>query len=80
MSHRSRMDGTGALQHVNPGVLWIRAAVIYFMPGIGLDIYMGDAHFKLLGDASLALVGMIYQQFLGQARIGWQLSVNHATL
>ena len=54
--------------------------MIYFMPGIGLGIYMCDAHFNLLGEAWLALVGMIYQQFLGQARIGLQLSVNHATL
>lgn len=57
----------------SPGVLWIKAAVIYFMLGIGLGIYMGasgdhllvpvHAHFNLLGWASLALVGLIYHQF-----------------
>jgi hypothetical protein len=57
----------------SPGVLWIKAAVIYFMMGIGLGIYMGasgdhllvpvHAHFNLLGWASLALVGLIYHQF-----------------
>ena len=57
----------------SPGVLWIKAAVIYFMMGVGLGIYMGasgdhvlvpvHAHFNLLGWASLAVVGLIYQQF-----------------
>jgi hypothetical protein len=57
----------------SPGVLWIKAAVIYFMMGIGLGIYMGasgdhllvpvHAHVNLLGWASLALVGLIYHQF-----------------
>jgi hypothetical protein len=57
----------------SPGVLWIKAAVIYFMMGVGLGTYMGasgdhvlvpvHAHFNLLGWASLAVVGLIYQQF-----------------
>ena len=57
----------------SPGVLWIKAAVIYFILGIGLGIYMGasgdhllvpvHAHFNLLGWASLALMGLIYHQF-----------------
>ena len=25
----------------SPGVLWIKAAVIYFIMGVGLGIYMG---------------------------------------
>ena len=57
----------------SPGVLWIKAAVVYFIMGVGLGIYMGasgnhilvpvHAHFNLLGWASLALVGLIYHQF-----------------
>ena len=55
------------------GVLWIKAAVVYLIMGVGLGIYMGasgdhlfvpvHAHFNLLGWASLALVGLIYHQF-----------------
>jgi hypothetical protein len=50
----------------SPGVLWIKAAVVYLVMGVGLGIYMGasgdhvmvpvHAHFNLLGWASLALV------------------------
>jgi hypothetical protein len=57
----------------SPGVLWIKAAVVYFIMVVGLGIYMGasgdhlyvpvHAHFNLLGWASLALVGLIYHQF-----------------
>jgi hypothetical protein len=57
----------------SPGVLWIKAAVVYLVMGVGLGIYMGasgdhvmvpvHAHFNLLGWASLALVGLIYHQF-----------------
>lgn len=57
----------------SPGVLWIKAAVVYFIMGVGLGIYMGasgdhllvpvHAHFNLLGWASLALIGLIYHQF-----------------
>jgi cbb3-type cytochrome oxidase subunit 1 len=57
----------------SPGIVWIKAAVIYFILGVGLGIYMGasgdhllvpvHAHFNLLGWASLAVVGLIYQQF-----------------
>jgi hypothetical protein len=53
--------------------LWIKAAVVYLVMGVGLGIYMGasgdhvmvpvHAHFNLLGWASLALVGLIYHQF-----------------
>ena len=59
----------------SPGVLWIKAAVVYFILGVSLGIYMGasgnhllmpvHAHFNLLGWASLALIGMIYHQFPG---------------
>ena len=57
----------------SPGILWIKAAVIYFILGVGLGIYMGasgdhllvpvHAHFNLLGWASLAVIGLVYQQF-----------------
>jgi hypothetical protein len=57
----------------SPGVVWIKAAVVYFLMGVSLGIYMGasgdhlltpvHAHFNLLGWASLALVGLIYHQF-----------------
>lgn len=57
----------------SPGVMWIKAAVIYFLMGVVLGIYMGasgdlllvpvHAHFNLLGWASLALIGLIYHQF-----------------
>jgi cbb3-type cytochrome oxidase subunit 1 len=55
------------------GIIWIKAAVVYFMMGVGLGIYMGasgdhilipvHAHFNLLGWVSLALIGLIYRQF-----------------
>lgn len=55
------------------GVVWIKAAVVYFIMGAGLGIYMGasgdhvlipvHAHFNLLGWVSLALIGLIYRQF-----------------
>ena len=55
------------------GVMWIKAAVVYFLMGVGLGIYMGasgdhvlipvHAHFNLLGWVSLALIGLIYRQF-----------------
>ena len=57
----------------SPGILWIKAAVIYFIMGVGLGIYMGasgdhllvpvHAHFNLLGWASPAVIGLVYQQF-----------------
>ena len=56
-----------------PGILWIKAAVVYLIMGVGLGIYMGasgdvllvpvHAHFNLLGWASLGLIGLIYRQF-----------------
>jgi cbb3-type cytochrome oxidase subunit 1 len=55
------------------GVLWIKIASIYFVLGICLGIYMGvnenftlrpvHAHINLLGWVSLALFGLVYQQF-----------------
>jgi len=55
------------------GVMWIKAAVVYFIMGVSLGIYMGasgdhvlipvHAHFNLLGWVSLALIGLIYRQF-----------------
>ena len=55
------------------GVIWIKAAVVYFMMGAGLGIYMGasgdhvlipvHAHINLLGWVSLAVIGLIYRQF-----------------
>ena len=57
----------------SPGILWIKSAVIYFIMGVCLGIYMGasgdhllvpvHAHFNLLGWASLAVIGLVYQQF-----------------
>ena len=56
-----------------PGVIWLKLAVLYFVLGVGLGIYMaasGDhllvpvhAHLNLLGWVSLALIGLIYRQF-----------------
>lgn len=53
----------------SPGVLWIKAAVVYLVMGVGLGIYMGasgdhvmvpvHAHLNLLGWASLAPPGWI---------------------
>ena len=57
----------------SPGILWIKAAVVYFIMGVSLGIYMGasgdhlyvpvHAPLNLLGWASLGLVGLIYHQF-----------------
>jgi hypothetical protein len=57
----------------SPGILWIKAAVVYFIMGVSLGIYMGasgnhlfvpvHAHLNLLGWASLALIGLIYHHF-----------------
>jgi cbb3-type cytochrome oxidase subunit 1 len=56
-----------------PGIVWLKIAAVYFVLGTGLGIYMGasgdhvlfpvHAHLNLLGWASLALIGLIYQQF-----------------
>ena len=66
----------------SPGVLWIKAAVVYLVMGVGLGIYMGasgdhvmvpvHAHFNLLGCASLALVGLIYHQFPAAGSSRWR--------
>lgn len=55
------------------GVIWIKIASVYFVLGISLGIYMGvnenfalhpvHAHLNLLGWVTLALFGLIYQQF-----------------
>jgi len=62
--------------------LWIRIAVIYLMVGVGMGMYMGatqafqyapvHAHVQLLGWASMALVGLIYDRFpkAGGSRLG----------
>lgn len=55
------------------GARFIKVAVIYFIIGVGLGMYMGignmfvftsaHAHINLLGWVSLALAGVIYQVF-----------------
>ncbi|HUX89965.1 MAG TPA: hypothetical protein VMV48_04680 [Gallionellaceae bacterium] len=55
------------------GVLWIKIASVYFVLGISLGIFMAvnenftlrpvHAHLNLLGWVSLALFGLVYQQF-----------------
>ncbi|MEC4749441.1 cytochrome-c oxidase [Methylomicrobium sp. Wu6] len=55
------------------GITFIRIAVIYLLVGVGLGIYMASshafeqrdthAHANLLGWASLAISGLIYQAF-----------------
>src|ERR1035437_4366581 len=55
------------------GIVWLKAAAIYFVLGVSLGIYMGasgdhmlfpvHAHINLLGWASLALIGLIYREF-----------------
>ncbi len=57
----------------NIGIIWIKIAAVYIVLGIGLGIYMGvnenfalhpvHAHVNLLGWVSMALIGLIYQQF-----------------
>lgn len=52
---------------------WIYLALVYFVAGISLGLHMGitgnhalggvHAHINLLGWVSLALTGLIYQQF-----------------
>ena len=63
------------------GLIWWRVAAVYFIIGVGLGIAMGisgnhalfgvHAHINLLGWASLALIGLIYQQLpaLGRGRL-----------
>lgn len=76
-----------------PGVIWIKAAVVYFVIGAGLGIYMGasgdhvfipvHAHFNLLGWVSLAVIGLIYRQFpvAGSSRLATvQFSLHNAGL
>lgn len=62
--------------------LWIRIAAIYLMVGVGMGMFMGatqafqyapvHAHVQLLGWASMALVGLIYDRFprAGGSRLG----------
>lgn len=57
----------------NIGIVWIKLAAVYIVLGISLGIYMGvnenftlhavHAHINLLGWVSMALFGLIYQQF-----------------
>jgi hypothetical protein len=52
---------------------FVKAAVIYFVIGISMGIYMGifdqfhfasaHAHINLLGGVSLAVAGLIYHQY-----------------
>lgn len=59
------------------GIKFIRIAVIYLILGVGIGIYMASshafeqrdthAHANLLGWASLAISGLIYQVFPGLA-------------
>jgi hypothetical protein len=53
--------------------IWYRLALLYFVAGTGLGVFMGmsqdhtmfpvHAHLNLLGWASLALTGFIYDRF-----------------
>lgn len=53
--------------------IWYRLALLYFVAGTGLGIYMGmsedftlrpvHAHLNLLGWVSLAITGLIYERF-----------------
>ena len=53
--------------------IWYRLALVYFVAGTGLGVFMGvsqdhtmfpvHAHLNLLGWASLALTGFIYDRF-----------------
>lgn len=53
--------------------IWYRLALLYFVAGTGLGVYMGvsqdhtmfpvHAHLNLLGWASLALTGFVYDRF-----------------
>ena len=59
----------------SPGVLWIKAAVVYLVMGVGLGIYMGasgnhvmvpvHAHLNLLGVGIIGATGL--DPFLGLA-------------
>jgi len=64
--------------NTDPGIVWIKVAVVYLVVGVSLGIYMGasgdhslhpvHAHINLLGWASLTLIGLIYRQFPEMAR------------
>lgn len=57
----------------NPGVLWIKIAIVYFVIGVCFGMYMAashdhslfpvHAHINLLGWVSMALIGLIYLKF-----------------
>ena len=59
--------------NTGPGVAWLKVAVLYFVVGVGLGIYMAashdqvlvpvHAHINLLGWVPLTLIGLIYRQF-----------------
>jgi cbb3-type cytochrome oxidase subunit 1 len=54
-------------------ILWFKLAALYFLCGVGLGLHMAKsgnhgmfpvhAHLNLLGWVSMALFGLIYQQF-----------------
>lgn len=56
----------------NPGLIWLRLAVVYFVIAVGMGIVMGisgdhalfpvHAHLNLLGWVSMALIGLIYER------------------
>ncbi len=64
--------------NTDPGIIWIKIAVVYLLVGVSLGIYMGasgdhslhpvHAHINLLGWATLTLIGLIYRQFPQMAR------------
>ena len=57
---------------------WLVAALLYFLVGVGLGVYMGasgdhalftiHSHVSLLGWASMGLTGLIYRAFPAAAR------------
>lgn len=56
----------------NPGLIWLRLAVVYFVIAVGMGMAMGisgdhslsavHAHLNLLGWVSMALIGLIYEK------------------
>ncbi len=56
----------------NPGLIWLRVAVVYFVIAVGMGMTMGisgdhslfpvHAHLNLLGWVSMTLIGLIYER------------------
>jgi uncharacterized membrane protein YtjA (UPF0391 family) len=65
----------------SPTRIWYRLALLYFVIGTGLGVYMGmsedhtlfpvHAHLNLLGWASLALTGFLYERFPAASASIW---------